>query len=56
MNSVEGGEYVFVCVECRERLVVNESMKDELVEQGCVICGASVTPDAFFRNPTSGSP
>ena len=43
----EGEEFVFVCPACDERLEVNESMKAALVERGCVICGASVSPDSF---------
>lgn len=40
-------EYVFVCPECEERMEVNGSMRDALVENGCVICGSAVSLDAF---------
>lgn len=44
-----GEEYVFVCPDCEESMEVNASMRDALVENGCVICGSSVSPDAFTR-------
>ncbi|ELY25522.1 hypothetical protein G3I44_15545 [Halogeometricum borinquense] len=47
-------EYTFTCPECDEALEVNGSMKDALIERGCVICGAGVTTDAF-TNPTSAN-
>ena len=40
-------DMVFYCPACTESLTVNESMKAALVANGCVICGASVTADAF---------
>ncbi len=43
----EGDEFVFVCPACDERLEVNGSMKSALLERGCVICGASVSAEAF---------
>lgn len=50
--SSEGGEFVFVCPECEERLEVNGSMKEALVERGCVICGADLTAEAFTAAST----
>ncbi len=45
----EGGEdeYEFLCPDCGEGLVVNASMKDALVDRGCVICGTDVEPSNF---------
>jgi predicted RNA-binding Zn-ribbon protein involved in translation (DUF1610 family) len=43
----EGAEFGFVCPECGESLEVNGSMRDALVENGCVICGAAVSQDSF---------
>lgn len=47
MRNDTEGEYLFVCPECAESLEVNGLMKEELIEKGCVICGASVSEDAF---------
>jgi hypothetical protein len=43
----EGASFVFVCPACDERLEVNDSMKAALLDRGCVICGASVSAEAF---------
>jgi len=37
----------FVCPECEERIDVNRSMREALLEYGCVVCGAAVTTAAF---------
>lgn len=42
-----GEEYIFVCSECEESMEVNDSMKDALIENGCVICGSPVSSDEF---------
>lgn len=42
-----GAEYTFACRVCEEQLVVNESMRNALMERGCVLCGAPVSADAF---------
>lgn len=55
MDSGSEEEYVFVCPECGESLEVNGSMRDALLERGCVICGASVPPSAFSRATSAGS-
>lgn len=39
--------YTFVCPECGESMQVNASMKEALIENGCVVCSASVPPDSF---------
>lgn len=41
--------YAFVCPECTESLEADRGMKDALVKDGCIICNASLTPDAFTR-------
>jgi hypothetical protein len=51
MSGEEG--YTFVCPSCDENLEVNGSMKEALVERGCVICGATVTADAFAESDPS---
>ncbi|MFW5959418.1 MAG: DUF7560 family zinc ribbon protein [Natronomonas sp.] len=55
MSTGEDRKYVFVCPECDESLEVNDSMKEALVERGCVICGTSVTTEAFSPNPSANS-
>jgi predicted RNA-binding Zn-ribbon protein involved in translation (DUF1610 family) len=40
-------EFRFVCPECDEAIEVNASMRDALVESGCVVCGADVSEAAF---------
>ncbi|WP_172824916.1 hypothetical protein [Halorientalis sp. IM1011] len=42
-----GSEYTFACPECGESIPVNTAMRDALVENGCVVCSASVPPTAF---------
>jgi hypothetical protein len=44
---VVGEDYRFVCPECRESLEVNDSMREALLDNGCVVCGSSVSCDAF---------
>jgi transcription elongation factor Elf1 len=40
-------DYIFVCPECGESMEVNGSMKDALVENGCVVCGSPIGQTAF---------
>lgn len=42
-------EYDFVCPDCAEQLVVNESMKVALLERGCVICGVDLSDEDFVE-------
>lgn len=46
---VTSDDYRFVCPECRESLEVNGSMREALMDNGCVICGSGVSSDAFAR-------
>ncbi|AFK18191.1 MULTISPECIES: DUF7560 family zinc ribbon protein [Haloferax] len=43
----DSADYTFVCPECAESMLVNDSMRDALLDNGCVICSASLTQDAF---------
>jgi predicted RNA-binding Zn-ribbon protein involved in translation (DUF1610 family) len=43
-------DYNFVCPECAESITVNASMKEALLDHGCVICGTTVTKSAFTRD------
>jgi transcription elongation factor Elf1 len=44
----------FACPECDESISVNGSMRDALVENGCVVCGASVTNAVFSSSAAEG--
>jgi transcription initiation factor IIE alpha subunit len=55
MSGEESEGYAFVCPECEERLEINEKMKHTLIERGCVICGTSVTEEAFTEDSFFGS-
>ncbi|WP_254829247.1 DUF7560 family zinc ribbon protein [Haloglomus salinum] len=47
MSCEEEQEFIFRCPECGERLEVNGPMRETLIERGCVICSADVSPAAF---------
>ena len=47
MESHVEEEFTFHCPVCEESLKVNDSMKQALVEKGCVVCGADLTVAAF---------
>jgi hypothetical protein len=49
MNRKETTEFSFRCPSCDELLTVNGAMRAALVERGCVVCGADLTPAAFTR-------
>lgn len=53
MNSGARDLYLFVCPECVETLEVDRSMRDALIRNGCVICGAEVTAAAFTRQEST---
>ncbi|WP_312907411.1 DUF7560 family zinc ribbon protein [Natronosalvus caseinilyticus] len=40
-------DYRFVCPECAQAITVNASMRDALVENGCVVCGSTVSRADF---------
>ncbi|AGB36799.1 DUF7560 family zinc ribbon protein [Natronococcus occultus] len=37
----------FVCPACTRSIEVTESVREALIESGCVICGTDVDDDAF---------
>lgn len=47
MTTDDDGSFAFVCPVCDEQLEVNYSMKEAMVESGCVICQSTVTTAAF---------
>ena len=40
-------EFTFDCPACGESMEVNPAMRDALLANGCVVCGATVAEDAF---------
>lgn len=46
-------EFEFVCPECDERVIVNGGVREALLTNGCVLCGADLSPGDF--SPMSGT-
>lgn len=46
-------EFTFVCPGCGESMEVNPAMRDALLENGCVVCGTSLSTAAFSESGTS---
>lgn len=46
-------EFTFVCPACGETMEVNSSMREALLENGCVICSSQVTDAAFAADGES---
>lgn len=40
-------EYEFDCPDCGQHIEVNDPMRDAILTNGCPICSAAVTADAF---------
>lgn len=40
-------EFQFYCTECESTLTIDSETKEALEERGCILCGATATPDAF---------
>lgn len=40
-------EHQFVCAECTQEITVNREMRDAILTNGCPVCAAPVTDDAF---------
>lgn len=45
----QGDDYDFRCPECAQLIEVNASMREALIDHGCVVCGAELTESAFHR-------
>lgn len=45
-----GAEFTFRCPECGESMTVNASMREALLDHGCVICGSALPSDAFHSD------
>lgn len=50
MDDAGSDTYHFVCPTCDESLEVNGSMRNTLIERGCVVCGAAVTAESFTKH------
>ncbi|SDN10344.1 hypothetical protein SAMN04487949_3377 [Halogranum gelatinilyticum] len=46
-------QFVFTCPECALETDVDGDIRAELLEDGCLLCDASVTTDAF--SPLTGT-
>lgn len=42
-----GTAFTFRCPDCGESMGVNASMREALLDYGCVICGAVLSSSAF---------
>ena len=45
--SASEDDIAFTCPDCGETMVVNPAMRDALLANGCVVCGAAVAESAF---------
>ncbi|SEK28990.1 DUF7560 family zinc ribbon protein [Haloferax larsenii] len=43
----DSADYTFECPDCGESMMVNASMRDALIDNGCVICGSTVSQQSF---------
>jgi transcription elongation factor Elf1 len=55
MSEDDVGEYTFTCPVCEETLLVNESMRETLIERGCVICRTPISAAAFTTDDSNES-
>lgn len=56
MSGTTDPKYTFTGPACGESLTVNESMREALVEKGCVICGTALIRESFPPDATADSP
>ncbi len=47
MKGIE--KYIFKCPGCSEETVVDENIKEESIENGCISCGCEVEPSNFEK-------
>lgn len=43
----DAAEFDFVCPECEHEIAVDTSIREALIANGCVLCGAAVSDRAF---------
>ncbi|MFB6070545.1 MAG: zinc ribbon domain-containing protein [Halanaeroarchaeum sp.] len=41
--------YCLTCPDCGEEIVVDEGLRDPLLDTGCIVCGGPLSPDDFER-------
>jgi predicted RNA-binding Zn-ribbon protein involved in translation (DUF1610 family) len=46
-----GSTLKFRCPDCGESVAVNSSMREVLLDHGCVVCGTALSPAAFTCRP-----
>lgn len=54
-DEPEDAQFQFHCPKCDSSLKIDRETKEALVEKGCIICGASVTEEAFTETGVSGA-
>jgi hypothetical protein len=47
MAATMAGTFVFDCPACRSEMRVDADVREEMLTDGCVLCRAPVTDDAF---------
>jgi predicted RNA-binding Zn-ribbon protein involved in translation (DUF1610 family) len=45
-----GANLTFRCPGCGEAMMVNEPMREALLDHGCVVCGTALSPSAFSHD------
>jgi len=38
-------EYLFRCSECLQEIEINDKVREAIIENGCPVCTATVSPD-----------
>jgi hypothetical protein len=47
-------QFVFDCAACDVETAVDSDIRAELLDEGCVLCGATVEADDFTRQKPEG--
>lgn len=53
MSGDPEAAFTFVCRVCGQRIAVNATMKETLVSNGCIVCGAAAGPADFLEARSS---
>lgn len=51
LDRPEGANYQFDCPHCECSSLVDEKTKEDLLENGCIMCDEDVVKNAFTKNP-----
>lgn len=46
-------KFIFKCPECYQDILVDEKIKQELLKNGCIACGAEIEKSNFKKNNNS---